>query len=368
MARRRKKVIRIKSRAAIIALAVVVVLVGIFLILEYNFRWIGIFPPPEAPDNDPSTGTATDELSIHFLETGNKYTGDCVLIKTGNVEMLVDAGSRQGSAATLVPYINNYCTDGKLEYVIATHADQDHIAAFVGTTTAPGIFASFECATIIDFPRTDKTSQIYSRYCETRDAEVNSGAKHYTALQCWNNEGGAKRTYTLADDISFSILYNYYYEYDSGDENNYSVCFLLEQGDKNYLFTGDLEKDGEERLVANNTLPECELFKAGHHGSKTSSNECLLSVIKPDIVVVCCCAGSDEYTDADENMFPTQAFCDRVKTYTSRVYVTTIADGDSFKSMNGNVVVKSDGVNITVTCSASDTVLSETDWYRAHRQ
>jgi beta-lactamase superfamily II metal-dependent hydrolase len=76
------------------------------------------------------------DLSIHFLELGNKYTGDCTLIKAGDTEVLIDAGSRKGSASTIANYIDEYCTDGVLEYVIATHAHQDHIAGFVGTKTA----------------------------------------------------------------------------------------------------------------------------------------------------------------------------------------------------------------------------------------
>ena len=98
-----------------------------------------------------SSDIVTDLLSIHFLELGNKYTGDCTLIKVGDTEVLIDAGSRKGSAETIVPYIVEYCTDGVLEYVIATHAHQDHIAGFVGTTKADGIFESFVCETIIDY-------------------------------------------------------------------------------------------------------------------------------------------------------------------------------------------------------------------------
>jgi beta-lactamase superfamily II metal-dependent hydrolase len=44
------------------------------------------------------------------------------------------------------------------------------------------------------------------------------------------------------------ILYNYYYENSSSDENNYSVCVLFTQGSKNFLMTGDLEADGESAL------------------------------------------------------------------------------------------------------------------------
>ena len=84
------------------------------------------------------------ELSVHFLELGNKYTGECTLIKVGDTEVLIDAGSRKSSASAIVSYVSNYCEDGVLEYVIATHAHQDHIAGFVGTTSAKGVFESFE--------------------------------------------------------------------------------------------------------------------------------------------------------------------------------------------------------------------------------
>ena len=159
----------------------------------------------------------TDELQIHFLETGNKYSGDCVLIKSGDTEVLVDAGSRQSSAETIVSYVNNYCTDGILEYVIVTHADQDHIAGFVGTATTPGIFDSYECKTIIDFPKTDKNTELYQKYLTKRDAEIAAGAVHYTALDCYNNAGGAKRSYELAPDIRLNFLYQKFYEESSSD-------------------------------------------------------------------------------------------------------------------------------------------------------
>ena len=323
-------------------------------------------------DSSDSSGGAdivTENLSIHFPMLGNKSSGDCTLIKTGNTEVLIDAGSEKSSAATLVPYISEYCTDGVLEYVIVTHADQDHIAAFVGTNSAPGIFESFECGTIIDFPRTNKDTQVYKDYVELRDAEAEAGATHYTALECWNNANGAARSYTLSEGITMNFLYQRFYEEYSGDENNYSVCMLLTQGQNNYLFTGDLEAEGEESLVEENDLPECKLFKAGHHGSPTSSNDVLLSVIRPEIVVVCCCCGSDEYTDNVANMFPSQAFVDRVAKYTDRIYVTTVvSENDAgFEPMNGNIVLSSDGGEVSVRCSASDLVFRESEWFKENR-
>ena len=324
--------------------------------------------PSPTPTPSPSVGTLkTGELGIHFLELGNKYTGDCIYIQIGSVDILIDGGSRAGSAATIANYVNQYCTDGILEYVIVTHADQDHIAAFAATN---GLFRRFECKTIIDFPRTGKNTQVYQNYVKERDAEVEAGATHYTALQCWNQTDGAKRSYELAEGVTMNFLYNYYYEHDTNDENNYSVCMYIKQGEYNYLFTGDLEEDGERRLIENNELPQCKLFKAGHHGSKTSSTEALLSVIKPECVCVCCCAGSNEYNAKPENTFPTQAMISRVMKYTQNIYVTSLADESlpsGYTSMNGNIVVKSDGVDFSVTGSANSTLLKDTAWFKENR-
>jgi len=165
------------------------------------------------------------------------------------------------------------------------------------------------------------------------------------------------------------FLYQRYYEETTSDENDYSVCMLLTQGENNYLFTGDLETKGEASLVENNDLPQCVLYKGGHHGSPTSSTEALLSVIQPQIVCVCCCCGSDEYTDNVANMFPSQAFVDRVAPYTDKVYVTTIvADNDEgYESLNGNIVVWSDGSEVTVRGSNNDTLFKDTEWFKNNR-
>ena len=327
---------------------------------------------PDTPD------IVTDELSIHFLELGNQYTGDCTLIKVGDTEVLIDAGSRKGSAATIVEYVNEYCEDGILEYVIATHAHQDHIAGFVGTksgATRNGVFYQYEIETLIQFPLsglpllTDKgNATLYAEYLESVELLEGKGTTVYTALECWNETNGAKRSYTLGEGITMNILYQRFYEETTSDENDYSVCMLLTQGENNYLFTGDLEKDGEASLVENNDLPKCVLYKGGHHGSPTSSTAGLLEKIQPEIVCVCCCCGSDEYTHNIANMFPSQAFVDRIAPYTDRVYVTTLALGDGFTSMNGNIVVWSDGKEVDVACSNNDVLFKDTEWFKANRE
>lgn len=320
-------------------------------------------------------------LSMHFLELGNGYSGDCIYIKAGDVDILVDAGSRTNSVATIKNYVDTYCTDGILEYVIVTHADRDHIACFAGDKSNKSLFDYYKCKTIIDFSKTNSSTEIYGRYIEKRDAEVAAdGAVHYTALECWKEQNGAKKSYELTNTITLNILYNYYYENKSIDENNYSVCFMLTQGDSNFLFTGDLEVDGESRLVDNNDLPEVELFKAGHHGSNTSSTDKLLKVIKPKIVCVCCCAGSVEYTQNLPNTFPTQNFINRVAPYTDKVYVTTTiktvyddekgkyVDSGEYKLMNGNIVVTVKTSGVSVSCSNNNIVLKDTEWFKENRE
>lgn len=137
------------------------------------------------------------------------------------------------------------------------------------------------------------------------------------------------------------------------------------------MFTGDLEEKGEEALVENNTLPKCKLFKAGHHGSPTSSTEALLSVIQPEIVCVSCCCGSEEYTKNPLNVFfPSQAFVDRVSVYTDKIYVTTIVSDKAeggFEPMNGNIVVSSNGGDVKVNCSDNNTLFKDTDWFKKNR-
>ena len=320
-------------------------------------------------DEAPKT-VVTGEMQIHFLELGNKYTGDCTYIKAGETDILIDAGSKTSSIETISAYIDQYVTDGKLEYVIVTHAHQDHYAGF--TKLDGSLFDLYEVGTIIDFALTNQEDRgednMYGRYLLERDAEIKAGAVHLTAAQCIEQ---SKSVFDLGNGAKMTVLDSYFYKNEAESENDYSVCTLFTYGDYNYLFTGDLEEDGEEHLVTMNELPEVDLYKAGHHGSKTSSSAVLLEAIKPKTVCVCCCAGSDEYTDTDANQFPTQAFVDRVAVHTDKIYVTTLCvdyDAGEFKSMNGNITVVTDSSGIRVICgSGDDRVLKEWEWFKAHR-
>ncbi len=320
-----------------------------------------------------------EDLSIHFLMLGNKNTGDSVYIKAGDTDILIDAGSRENSANTISDYIDQYCTDGILEYVVATHAHQDHISAFYGSSSSPGIFDRYVCNVIIDFAKSGNSlytdsgnPTVYNKYLAARDAEIEAGAKHYTANDCVNNANGAQKEYTLADGITMEILDQRYYRDSTDNENNYSVCLMIKQGDNNYLFTGDLEDDGEESLVnLNPDLPKVKLWKGGHHGSYTAGNETLMAKIQPETICICTCFGTTEYTSNVEKVFPATPFIERIAPYTDRVYCTS--DGSQYKTnsacipANGNIVFACTNGQITMYFSNNNLKLKDTEWFKNNR-
>ncbi len=308
-------------------------------------------------------------FSVHFLELGNAYTGDCTYIKAGSTDILIDAGSNTNSIPTITEYLDKFVTDGKLEYVIVTHAHEDHYAGFATNESKDSLFDIYECGTIIDFALSNQKAdaKMYNNYLRERDAEVAAGAVHYTARECIEQD---KAVFSLDGDVTMTILDQKYYYEKASTENDYSVCTLFTHGDRNFLFTGDLEEAGELSLIEKNELPEVELYKAGHHGSKTSSSPELMEAIKPEVVCVCCCAGSAEYTDKNENQFPTQIFVDNVAPYTDKVYVTSLCvnwEEKEYTSMNGSITVTSVTNGIELAFSASDTKLKDSEWFKNNR-
>ena len=323
------------------------------------------------------------DLSIHFLEIGNKYTGDCTLIKVGDVEMLIDAGSKASSIPTIKAYLDTY-VEGDLDYVVVTHAHEDHYAGFATNENTQSLFDLFTVKNIIDFGEgTNKTTanKMYANYVRERDAEVAAGANYFEAIDYTNGTYSQSFELKTGSNVYVQMLYHEFLgkTTEAETENDYSVCLQIEQNGKKYLFTGDLEKDGEESLVAENAnggkneglLSQVEVYKAGHHGSKTSSSAALLSVIQPKIVCVCCCAGSSEYTSKLANQFPTQEFINRVSIYTKQIFVTTLCvdyKANQYESFNGNIVICANNTgNVSVMCSNNTTYLKDTEWFQANR-
>lgn len=151
-----------------IVFSLVSLVVGAVIGAGSNYLYLKQNIKSDSINNQSIKGVVYDDFQIHFLELGNIYTGDSIYIKAGDNDILIDAGSRSSSAKTISEYVDRYCTDGKLEYVIATHAHQDHIAGFGG---ANGILAKYDVDTIIDFAGTSSNSGVYKSYVSARDAK-----------------------------------------------------------------------------------------------------------------------------------------------------------------------------------------------------
>lgn len=320
-------------------------------------------------------------LSVHFLELGNKYTGDCVFINAGEFEILIDAGSRADSVDDIYEYVKPY-VDGQLEYVVVTHAHQDHYAGFATKNYENSLFSKFDdgIGTVVTFAQTNQKADKAGLY-QYFENNVKTLKEKGTERKYVNEyfERGASATVKINDNVSIEFLEHKFYHEKSKTENNYSVCFqIVETAGENvyrYLFTGDLEEDGEKDLVTKNSakMGKTRLYKAGHHGSKTSTSQELLDVIEPDTICVCACAGSPEYTKNKDNQFPTQAFVDRVYTKNAgtQVFVTSLCvdyDANKFTSMNGNIVICSTGNSVTRYFSNNATELRETEWFKTNRK
>lgn len=376
MARRRYRRKKLSLTSIILSIILLLIIIAGYYVYNTYFK-------EEEPFIE-----AKGDISFHFVMLGNEYAGDCVYVKAGENDILIDAGSNTSSIDDIENYLNKYVTDDKLEYVIVTHAHEDHIAGFAKENGS--LFDLFEVGVIIDFPKTESTSKLYSTYQAERSAEVSLGAKHYNALDCYNNINGGQRIFNLSDDgnIKLEILYNYFYDHDASTENNYSVCVQFHHGPRKFIFTGDLEEKGEEYLVDYNDLSKVELYKAGHHGSSTSSCEKFMSAIKPNISVAQCCAGSVEYSDdIKKGTFPTQSYIDAIAPYTEKVYVPITIDivqvegqdtpsdtsddkydnKGNYQLLNGNIVVISEESGVMVECSNNATLLKDTAWFKNYR-
>ena len=338
------------------------------------------------------------DFQIHFFNLGNDKAGDCTYIKAGKCDILIDGGSATSSWENINSYLLSNVEDNQLEFVIATHGDSDHISNF------PKIFKNYSVNTIIDFQYTTKTTTTYQNYLMARDELVEKGTTHYFASQCFYESDGATKKYQLSAYVTMEILYNKYYFEKSSDENNHSVVTLFTYDNgidtpKYFFFSGDAEKEAEESIASyydgstpSKTLPKVDFFKAGHHGSKTSSNDCLLDIIQPKMCVVTCCCGTDEYTEVIKNQFPTQDFIDRISKWTDAVYIPLIFDTEEklvntiengkkkvsylaeneeyfktsgYKEMNGNIIVSinTDNGEVSLYCSNNYTKLKDTSWF-----
>lgn len=286
-------------------------------------------------------GTTSPELKVTFLDlygnSNNQQIGDSIFIEYGDIDILIDAGEKASGSCTVVPFLLEHVEDKKLEMIITTHADSDHLGGMVGLSgkdmygalEAPGI----EYQYIVDFGY-EADSKVYKDYVELRNARVQEGATYLSIKEIFNEENlEAAAHFYLGEDMFLDFLdYKTYGMADIDDDNDRSVSCLLTHDEKKILLCGDSEKKEESYLTKLN-IGKVDVFKANHHGSHTSNTKNLLDQIRPEYVVIC---------SSEENKYnlPKKTIISRLIEYTQNVYATFIS---------GNIEVISKNNNITIT-------------------
>ena len=98
-------------------------------------------------------------------------------------------------------------------------------------------------------------------------------------------------------------------------DNAHSCVILVDDGKHSVLLTGDAEVKNEQIFAR--TLGKIDMLQVGHHGSKTSTSEYLLSQIRPDVAII----SSGRWNPWK---FPHYSVIERLQRYKSAVENTAI--------------------------------------------
>jgi len=216
--------------------------------------------PTPTPPTTPTPGpvSPTGELKVHFIDVGQ---GDAILIDLEDTEILIDGGDRSPG---VTGYLDQY-VDGPLEVMVATHPHADHIGGLIAVLDA------FEVDQVWHNGDTSD-SKTYSDFMSGVSAE---GADvHIARLHDVIKAGDLELFVHHPADLS-------------GSTNNNSIVLHLAYGDIDFLFTGDAEQEAEAEMLALSSLqlPEVEILKVGHHGSRTASSADFLAVTSPEVAI-----------------------------------------------------------------------------------
>lgn len=250
-------------------------------------------------------------MEVHFIDVGQ---GDCTLVKCGDKAMLIDAGDdSQGTA------IQNYLQKQgvkKLDYLILTHPDADHIGG------APVIITKFEISKVF-ISNFEKDNNTYRKLIQALDEKRLS----YSTPKVGDS-------YTL-ESAQFTILApNGTYQ----SPNNASIALLLKNGSNSFLFSGDAEEEAEADILKNGISLSADVYQVGHHGSKTSSSQAFIEAIKPTWAVISCAEGNSYG-------HPHAQTLNTLRSMGIKVFRT---------DEQGSIVATSDGKEITWNCAPSE--------------
>jgi beta-lactamase superfamily II metal-dependent hydrolase len=216
----------------------------ILLIVVVSMMWVGIREFMEVK-----------KVEVIFCDVKQ---GDGIIVKERNWELVVDVGPKNGE---MVRCLGKYLPfwDKKLEVVILTHEDSDHVGGLGEVEKhyqVERLMGGGETSEQINY--TDYLSSFDVIRLGKIEFEVLSPppkASHYGGLV--------------------------------GDKNSNSVVGYLKVGEKIFLLMGDAEGEIEERLVWRKIVKEkVDYLKVSHHGSNNGTTKTLLEVVRPEVAII----------------------------------------------------------------------------------
>lgn len=210
-------------------------------------------------------------MEMTFLDVGQ---GDSIFWQTEDgVSFLCDGGSssvNQVGKYRILPFLK--CRGvKKLDYLFLTHMDEDHVNGACELLTGDtGI--SIGCLALPDIKEQDEKYRQILEMAEQKEIPVlrfHDGMEMRTedwSLECLAPEEGEE----------------------GSDRNGSSLVLEVEYGSFRALLTGDIEGEGERKLLERGELGNVSVLKAAHHGSKNSTPEEFLDMVQPAVSVISC--------------------------------------------------------------------------------
>lgn len=214
-------------------------------------------------------------LHVFVLDIGQ---GDAILVQTPTGErMLIDGGPNDSIMKELGKVMPFY--ERTIDVVVLSHPHADHVDGLVevlkryrvGAVVMSGVKYNYTGYTAF-------VEEVAARHIPL----VYAGAKFPAA-------GGGTADYRLGS-VTLDMLFPFESEQGRSfeNQNNGSVVFRLLYGDRSFYFSGDLEVEGEEKLVASGLDLRADFYKAGHHGSRTAGSVPLLDRVRPEYAAISC--------------------------------------------------------------------------------
>ncbi|WP_251862489.1 MBL fold metallo-hydrolase [Clostridium sp. Marseille-Q2269] len=224
-------------------------------------------------------------IEVHFIDTGQS---DCILIKTGEENYLIDTGWRYYSGKVL-RYLDSNNVD-KIDGIILTHYHDDHYGG------------------LNLLLKTGRVKKVYLPKHDGGDKKkVMNIVKKHKAKYEWIEHGfELKGAHLNLKAIVPTCV-------DCKNENNNSIVLSGKIDGIKYLFLGDCEKKEEEEMLYNEQIKKCDIVKVSHHGFKTSNTLQLLDKAKPNVAIVTC----------DGRYSPDKVVLDRLKNKGIEVFTTS---------------------------------------------